>query len=218
MLLYCHPGPRSGIHSSEQNQILSRAQNDGLRRSRSGRRRTSLFVLSRPQTPDPFSSRPLSQSRVFALLTKNVDAERRNEEQIFWLWNALRSFEGRLFTLSRAHTPSAGACCHPSPRGDLRSKAFTDRSFFTNNLQRTTYRGSYRPRSGTGIVKRYWPAQADWRRRSLYWRRDVLPAKKGPSFSSLFIGTEVDHLIHEYLFIRWPYTGLRIHISSECNS
>ena len=119
-----------------------------------------------------------------------------------------------------------------SPRGDLRSKAFTDRSFFTNNLQRTTYRGSYRPRSGTGIVKRYWPAQADWRRRSLYWRRDVPPAKnrvcpnfsfippakKGPSFSSLFIGTEVDHLIHEYLFIRWPYTGLRIHISSECNS
>jgi len=35
------------------------------------------------------------------------------------------------------------------------------------------------PRSGTGIAKRYWPAQADWRRRSLYWRRDVLPAKNG---------------------------------------
>ena len=34
------------------------------------------------------------------------------------------------------------------------------------------------PRSGTGIAKRYWPAQADWRRRSLYWRRDALPAKK----------------------------------------
>jgi len=34
------------------------------------------------------------------------------------------------------------------------------------------------PRSGTGIAERYWPAQADWRRRSLYWRRGALPAKK----------------------------------------
>ena len=49
VFLYCHPGPRSrhpglrpGISSSEQNQILSQAQNDGLRCSRPGRRRPSL--------------------------------------------------------------------------------------------------------------------------------------------------------------------------------
>ena len=49
VFLYCHPGHRSrhpglrpGISSSEQNQILSQAQNDGLRCSRPGRRRPSL--------------------------------------------------------------------------------------------------------------------------------------------------------------------------------
>ena len=83
VFLYCHPGPRSGIHSSEQNQILSRAQNDGLRRSRSGRRRPSL----RSSDLSPLTS-------------------------------GLRSS----LSLSRAHTPSAGACCHPSPRGELDHK------------------------------------------------------------------------------------------------
>ena len=83
VFLYCHPGPRSGIHSSEQNQILSRAQNDGLRRSRSGRRRPSL----RSSDLSPLTS-------------------------------GLRSS----LSLSRTHSPSAGACCHPSLRGELDQK------------------------------------------------------------------------------------------------
>jgi hypothetical protein len=41
-----------------------------------------LLPDPKPQTPDPFSSLPLSSSRVFALLTKNLDAKRGNEEQI----------------------------------------------------------------------------------------------------------------------------------------
>ncbi len=90
VFLYCHPGHRSrhpglrpGISSSEQNQILSRAQNDGLRRSRSGRRRPSL----RSSDLSPLTS-------------------------------GLRSS----LSLSRTHSPSAGACCHPSLRGELDQK------------------------------------------------------------------------------------------------
>ena len=90
VFLYCHPGPRSrhpglrpGISSSEQNQILSQAQNDGLRCSRPGRRRPSL----RSSDLSPLTS-------------------------------GLRSS----LSLSRTHSPSAGACCHPSLRGELDQK------------------------------------------------------------------------------------------------
>ena len=41
----------------------------------------------------------------------------------------------RFSTFSRAHTPSAGACRHPSPRGDPRSKAEERR--FRDSFRRT---------------------------------------------------------------------------------
>ena len=148
MLLYCHPGPRSrhpglrpGISSSEQNQILSRAQNDGLRRSRSGRRRTSLFVLSRPQTPDPFSSRPLSQSRVFALL--NQERGRGASERGTDLLALKRSSLFRrtaLHALKSTHPVSRSVLPPLSERGSQIKSLY--RSFFlyqqptTHNLPR----------------------------------------------------------------------------------
>jgi len=102
VFLYCHPGHRSrhpglrpGISSSEQNQILSRAQNDGLRRSRSGRRRTSL--RSSDQERGRGASEPrtklLALERSSALCQGRVHAPGRRTPDVFSLFPLSRFLE-----------------------------------------------------------------------------------------------------------------------------
>ena len=69
-----------------------------------------LLPDPKPQTPDPFSSLPLSSSRALSGLYQEPGreaSERRTDLLLSKDWFSLLSF-------SRAHTPSAGARRHPS--------------------------------------------------------------------------------------------------------
>ena len=117
----------------------------------------------------------LGGGRVFAL---PLLLDPRPVTALFAIHQSLfTNHQTRFFPLSRAHAP-------PLKRG-FRSK--TSGAVLRSYQQPTTHNlprflkpaKRYWPPKATGIAKRYRPAQADWRRQSLYWRRDVLPAKNG---------------------------------------